>query len=318
MKISFVISCYRSEKTIKKVIDEIIEVMNEKKEYVYEIITVNDCSPDAVLNTLISIAKVNQNIKVIDFMQNFGREAGLMAGLANAEGDIAVILDDDCQCPSKEVFRLIAPIESGEYDVSSALYKEKMESWFKRTCSEMYRICAQSMLGQPRGVRLENFIAISRSVYKKMLEYRNPFPFMDGLILRITKRIAMVPMEERSRGDDNSTGFTFFKSLKLFLDGLTAFSIKPLRVASVLGFITAVVGVAYLIFTIVYYFVSPDGIEAGYSSLMSVILFVGGIMMMMIGMMGEYIGRIYICINQSPQYVIRNTYNIDSKNNKDY
>lgn len=328
MKLSFVIPCYRSEKTIGKVIDEICSVMSKapvkadkntedtaKKsndsEYDFEIICVNDCSPDNVIEVLKDISMTNKKLKVVDFMQNFGKDSALMAGLSFADGDIAVILDDDCQCPADEVFRLIEPIVSGEYDVSSASYKVKKESFFKRMCSEMYRICAQNMLGQPKGVRIENFIAISKAVYTEMLNYKNPYPFLDGLIMRVSRKIAMVPMEERNRGDDNSTGFTFIKSLRMFMDGLTAFSIMPLRIASIAGFITALAGIAYMIFTIVFYFVSSVKISEGYSSLLSVILFIGGMLMMMIGMMGEYIGRIYICINQSPQYVIRKTYNIE-------
>lgn len=316
MKISFIIPCYRSEKTISMVIDEIVDVVEKKDNYSYEIIAVNDCSPDNVLSVLKAIATENHNVKVIDFMQNSGKEAAVMAGLNVADGAVAIILDDDYQCPVYELFRLIAPIELGDYDVSTAGYNVKKESVFKRACSEMYRICAQLMLGQPKGIRLENFIAISKPIYREIIKYKNPYPFLDGLIMRISKRIAIVNMEERDRGDSNSTGFTFVKSLKMFMDGLTAFSIKPLRIASIMGFVTALTGLIYMIFIIVFYFISPEVVSEGYSSLMSINLFIGGMLMMMIGMVGEYVGRIYICINQSPQYVIRKTYNIEGNNDE--
>lgn len=312
--ISFVIPCYRSEKTIKKVTDEIINTMNTNSEYDYEIILVNDNSPDGVLKVLKELAAENKKIKVVDFMQNFGKDAAVLAGLSVARGQIAVTMDDDFQCPAKEVFNLIAPVESGEYDVSAAKYEVKMESLFKRFCSEVYRLCAQSMLGQPKDIRIDNFIALSEKVYREMLCYKNPYPFLDGLIMRVTKRIALVDMKERKRGDDNSTGFTFAKSMKMFMDGLTAFSIKPLRFASIIGFATAIIGFVFLIITVIHYFTSE--VAVGFSSLMSVLLFVGGMLMMMIGMMGEYIGRIYICINQSPQYVIRETINIENVDDK--
>lgn len=310
VKISFVIPCYRSEKTIAKVIDEIICVMAQRSGYLYEIITVNDCSPDNILDVLGKIAQTNKNLKVIDLMQNFGKDSAIMAGLSYACGDIAVIMDDDFQCPVTSLWQLIEPIEIGEFDVSSAQYSIKRESLFKRACSQTYTICARMMLGLPNNVRIENFLAISRAVYSEMLNYKNPYPFLDGLIMRVSKKIKMVPMEERERGDDNSTGFTFIKSLKMFMDGLTAFSIKPLRIASIIGFITAVIGVLYIAYTIVFYFYSPEIVSEGYSSLLSVMLFIGGLLMMMIGMMGEYVGRIYICINQSPQFVIRKTINM--------
>ena len=100
----------------------------------------------------------------------------------------------------------------------------------------------------------------------------------------------------------------------MFVDGLTAFSVKPLRVATFLGFITACLGMLYLLYTVIFYFINPGIISEGYSSIMATLLFIGGMLMMMIGMVGEYIGRIYICINQSPQYVIRKIYNIENDN----
>lgn len=313
MKLSFVIPCYRSEKTISMVIDEIEEVMEQKSEIAFEIIAVNDCSPDNVLDVLIHRASTDPKVKVIDFMQNFGKDAAIMAGLANVDGDIAIQLDDDYQCPAYEVWNLIEPIINGEADVSTAVYEKKMESWYKRAGSELYRICAHVMLGMPRGMRTENFYAISRSVYLEMLKYQNPYPFLDGLIFRVTKKIATVQMKERTRGDDNSTGFTLVKSIKMILDGLTAFSIMPLRIATFMGMGTAAAGLIYLLYTVFSYIFSTDYVVEGYSSLMSVLLFVGGMLMMMIGMLGEYIGRIYICLNQSPQYVIRKIYGDKSK-----
>lgn len=310
MKLSYVIPCYRSEKTIRMVIDEIKETMKRDPSFDYEIVAVNDCSPDGVLDVLIELAKDNPSIKVIDFMQNFGKDSAVLAGLSIVDGEIAIILDDDYQCPTYEVYNLIKPIIDGDADVTTAKYNDKKESKFKCFGSELYRVCAQSMLGMPKGIRTENFYAISRPVYKKILDYKNPYPFLDGLILRITKRVSSVAMEERNRGDDNATGFNFTKSVKMLVDGLTAFSVKPLRIATVIGFFTALSGVIYLIITILRFFVVPGGITEGYSSLLTVLLFIGGILMMMIGILGEYVGRIYICINQSPQYVIRNQYNI--------
>lgn len=313
MKLDYIIPCYRSEKTIKMVIDEITDVMNQCRDVDYDIIAINDCSPDNVLKVLEDISSVNSRVKVIDFMQNFGKDSAILAGLAKACGDIAVILDDDYQCPTYAVWDLVAPILSGDYDVTTADYEIKMESGLKRAGSELYRVCAQSMLGMPSGIRTENFYAISRKVYLEMLKYKNPYPFLDGLILRVTKRITTVPMKERNRGDDNTTGFTLVKSIKMIVDGLTAFSIKPLRVATFIGGLTAILGLVYMIFTIAFYFISDNYVTEGYSSLMSVILFIGGMMMMMIGMLGEYIGRIYICLNQSPQYVIRKTINLEEE-----
>ena len=219
-------------------------------------------------------------------------------------------MDDDFQCPTYEVWRLIEPLLSGESDISTALYEIKMESGIKQFGSNVQKFFAQRMIGQPKGIRIENFLAIIKPVYEEMLNYKNAFPFLDGLMLRVSRRISCVPMKERKRGDDKETGFTIYKSVKMFVDGLTAFSVKPLRVATFLGFITACLGMLYLLYTVIFYFINPGIISEGYSSIMATLLFIGGMLMMMIGMVGEYIGRIYICINQSPQYVIRKIYNL--------
>ncbi len=311
MLISFIIPCYRSENTIEKVVDEIKQTIETDEKFDYEIIAVNDGSPDDVYSVLSKIAKTDKKIKVLDLMKNSGKDSAIMAGLSYANGDIAVLSDDDFQCPITNVFDLIAPIVTGKADVSTAEYEIKKESTFKRLCSNLNMYSAQMMLGQPKGFRFENFTAIARVVYLEMLNYKNPYPFTDGLILRVTKRVVSVRMEERERADDNSSGFTFRKSFRMFFDGLTAFSVKPLRVASFTGFITAMFGMLYLIYTVVMYFVSEEHILEGYSSIMSIILLIGGILMMMIGMVGEYVGRIYMCINQSPQYVIRESINIE-------
>lgn len=311
MLISFVIPCYRSENTIELVINEVVQLFNAQTKYAYEIITINDASPDKVLEKLRDISSENFNIKVVDFMQNCGKEKAVMAGLSVAKGDIAVVMDDDYQCPAYEIWRLIAPIETGDADVTTAKYDIKMESWFKRKCSDINAMCARMMLNQPKDLRIENFTAISKKVYTEMLNYRNPYPFMDALILRITKKIIAVPMEERSRSDDNSSGFTFLKSFSVFADGYTAFSIVPLRLATFMGIFTAMAGLIYLIVTIVIYIAYTEEAVPGYSSLISCVLFLGGLQMIMIGIVGEYIGRVYTCINQSPQYVIRETINIE-------
>lgn len=312
MKLSFVIPCYRSEKTIEMVIGEIEEVLSQKPEYDFEIICVNDCSPDGVLGVLESIAKDNKKVKVIDFMSNAGKYSAIMAGLSAADGDIMIMIDDDFQCPVTEVWNLIAPIESGEYDASSARYEKKMESAFKRFCSKIYTFVAHTMLGQPKEIVIENYLAISKVVKNEIVRCNNPFPFIDGLILRVTKKIAMVDMKERVRGDDNSTGFTFVKSMKMFVDGATAFSIQPLRFATYMGMTITIFGVLYIVITIIRYFVLS--VDPGYSSLLSVLLFIGGIVMMMLGIVGEYVGRIYMSINQTSQYVIRKTVNIEEGN----
>lgn len=308
--LSFVIPCYRSEKTISKVIQEIIDVVSERQEYDYEIIAINDCSPDNVYEVLKKIASDNEKVKVINFAKNMGKHSAILAGYSVAKGQYIVNLDDDYQCPTPELWRLLEPVEKEGYDVSTANYSEKKESGGKRLGSRINSWMSETMLDKQKGLRFENFSIMKKYIADEILNYKNPYPYLEGLILRVTRNIKAVQMEERNRGDDNPTGFTFRKSLSLFINGLTAFSVKPLRLAAFAGFIFAVIGFIYGIVIIIRKIVRPLA-PIGYSSIMAVMLFSFGLIMIMLGLIGEYVGRIYMCINDSPQYVIKDTINIE-------
>lgn len=316
MKFSFVIPCYHSELTIKDVIDEIRCKMMECSDWDYEIIAVNDCSPDNVLLRLKDLAENNGKLKVIDLAKNSGKHAAVMAGYSVAKGDIIVNLDDDGQCPMDKLWDLIEPLNNG-YDISMAKYPVKKQSAFKNFGSKINSLMAQFLIGKPRNLYLSNFSAMKRFVVDEIKKYDKPYPYMDGLMLRTSSQIANVDMEERERAAGVGH-YTFIKSLKLWLNGFTAFSVKPLRISTVLGAICALIGFVFGTVTIINKLIHPE-MQAGYSSTMAVLLFIGGMIMMMLGMIGEYIGRIYICINNSPQYVIRETVNIDrEEKSKEY
>lgn len=310
-KISFVIACYNSEHTIIPVIDEITSVMEKKNDYDYEVITAIDASPDHVLDVLIDMADEDKHVKVLDMAINVGQHAELMAGLYYSTGDYVVILDDDGQCPTDKVWELLKPLDEG-YDVSYAKYLVKKESGFRTWGSSLNDKMFCSMLNKPKDLSVSNFIALKRFIVDKMLEYKNPYPYIDGLILRTTSKIANVEMEERERAQGKSN-YTLKKLISLFTNGFTAFSVKPLRIATCLGAVCSICGFIYMIVLIIRKIIESSSLDAGYTSLMAVILFVGGAIMLLLGIIGEYIGRMYISINSSPQFVVRKTYNIDDK-----
>lgn len=310
--ISFVIPCYRSENTIEGVITEIRHEMEYHKEVPYEIITVNDRSPDHVFQVLNALAAEDPQVKVIDLAKNMGKHAAMMAGYSVVSGDIIVNLDDDGQCPLDHLWELLAPLDKG-YDISIAKYPRKMESAFKRFGSCINTLMARAVIGKPKDLAMSNFSAMRRFVCQELMRYRNAYPYIDGLFLRTTSNIANVEMEERERVS-GSTGYTFLKSLKLWVNGFTAFSVKPLRLATVAGFFTSLFGFVFAIFVVVRKMLHPE-LAAGYSSLMAVLLFIGGIIMLCLGLIGEYVGRIYISINNSPQYVIRDKINCEGPSN---
>ena len=310
--LSFVIPCYGSEKTIEYVVNEIIEVVSQRKEYDYEIICVNDASPDNVLEILTSLASSNKRIKVIDLAKNRGKTSAIMAGYNFVSGDIVINLDDDGQCPMDKLWDLIECLSS-ECDVAIAKYPKKKQSAFKNFGSRVNNFTIGVLIGKPRDIVLNNFSVVKKFVINEVINYKNPYPYLSGLFFRTTSKIKNVVMEERTRYDGGKGNFTFSKSFSLWINGLTAFSVIPLRFASFIGIICAFFGFAFGLFTIVRKLVASN-VSSGWSSIFSTILFIGGLIMLMLGVIGEYIGRIYISINNAPQYVIRNIINTDECN----
>lgn len=308
-KISFIIPCYGSEKTVGIVIDEIDKKVSERKEYSYEIIAVNDRSPDNVWNVLKDIAKTNSKVKLINLAKNMNRPGALMAGMSKAEGDYIVLMDDDGQCPMENLWDLLKPLEEG-HDVSIAKYPQYKQSIFKSFGTVVNRKMTEVVIGKPKNLSFTNFSAMKRYIVEEIIKYKNPYPYMTGLLLRTTSDIVNVEMEERER-IEGSTNFTLRKMLNLWINGFTAFSVKPLRISTVIGFVTAVIGFVYGLYIIIHKLFVHTVVVPGYSSTMAVMLFIGGIIMMMLGIIGEYIGRIYISINNSPQYVIKEMVNMD-------
>ena len=313
--LSFVIPCYRSEKTIAAVIDEIISTVSQREEYDYEIIAVDDFSPDRVSDVLAGIAENNQKVKVIRLAKNMGKHAAVLAGYSFVKGDYIVNLDDDGQSPTYELWKLIDAVETDECDYATAAYNIKKESKMKVIGSNFNMWMGHVLLNKPRDFRFENFSVIKSFVAKEMIRYTNAFPYLPGLILRVTNRIKAIPMEERERKDGNSSGYTLKKSVALVANGMTAFSVKPLRIATVAGCLFAFLGFCYGVYIIIRKLVNPT-LLVGYSSMAAILLFSCGLIMMMLGVIGEYIGRIYICINDSPQYVIKETINVDAEGGK--
>ncbi|MBQ8172201.1 MAG: glycosyltransferase family 2 protein [Oscillospiraceae bacterium] len=312
--LSFVIPCYRSELTIEMVVNEIIETVSQRDGYDYEIICVNDFSPDGVYSVLERLAAENKRIKVVDFARNMGKHAAVLAGYARASGDYIVNLDDDFQCPVYELWRLLEPLEKDECDFATANYNRKKQSGFKNFGSTINLMMASVMLEKPMSLRFENFSIMRRFVVEEIVKYDKPYPYLEGLVYRVTRRISVVMMEERERGDNKKTGFTFGKSLSLWLNGFTAFSVKPLRISSFLGAFISVFGFIVGAVMVIRKLIYPE-VQAGYTSLIAAVLFIGGLVLMVLGLIGEYVGRIYICLNNTPQYVVKRTINLEEKSN---
>ena len=301
-KVSFVIPCYRSEATIKGVVSEIKQVMDLHGDDENEIILVNDCSPDNTYDVLKQIASEDSAVTVLDMARNFGQHAALMAGIRETDGDLVVCLDDDGQTPANEVYTLIDKLDEG-YDVVYASYEHKMHSGFRNFGSRINSIMTEWLLSKPKDLYISSYFVVRRFVVDEMVKYINPYPYVIGLVLRTTKNITCVPVTHRDR-EAGVSGYTFSKLLNLWINGFTAFSVKPLRIATFMGLICALLGFFYAIYALINKMCNPAA-PMGWTSMVIILLILGGMILAVLGLIGEYIGRMYISMNNSPQYVIR-------------
>ena len=205
-KVSFVIPCYRSAKTLPGVVREIQDTMAALTEYSYEIIMVNDASPDETFEVIEQLVNENDNMIGVNLAKNFGQHAALMAGFRQISGDILVCLDDDGQTPANEVGKLLEAIQNGD-DVVYASYESKHHSAFRNFGSYINDLMTRVMLGKPKNLHVTSYFAARRFIVDEMLHYENAYPYVIGLVLRTTKRISNVPVTHRDRKEGTS-GYT--------------------------------------------------------------------------------------------------------------
>lgn len=311
--VSFVIPCYNSTNTIGKVTEEITNTMQEKmRQYDYEIILINDCSPDGTTyQTIEKLCQKDRHIRGINLARNFGQPCAVMAGLNHAKGDYVVCGDDDGQTPFCDLPLLFAKLEEG-YDVIEAKYTEREKrSLLRKFGTFLNESMATWLINKPKGIVLTTFWVIRRFVVDEMIKYPNSYPYLGGLMMRTTQKVCNVDIVQRERIAGKS-GYSIKKMVELWLNGFTSFSVKPLRITNLCGVVVAFIGVLVGVFTIIRKIMHPE-ILAGYSSTMAVMLILFGMLFVILGMLGEYIGRIYISLNNAPQFVIKEKTNIEEK-----
>lgn len=305
--ISFVIPCYRSEKTIKSVVTEIVSLC-AVNQYDYEIVLVNDYSPDDVWNVIKKLVQSNNRIKAIKFTKNFGQAAAVMAGYRHSRGDYVITLDDDGQSPIESLPEMIKLLECQKFDVVYGVCQDAQFSFFRRLGSKVNAWMAFSAYGRPMDKRIVSINIIRRHVIEEIVRYCQPYTYLSGLVFRSTRNIGYYDVEHRARLS-GSSGYKLSSLLKVWMNGFTAFSIKPLQIASYIGFIASALGLICGMVAVVRKLLNPC-VAIGWSSIVGIMLFLGGIILLVLGIIGEYVGRIYMCINYSPQYVISEKQNI--------
>ncbi len=303
MLVSFVIPCYKSAKTVGNVVED-IQKLREDNSFEIEIVLVNDGSGKDTFDAIEELVGRYDNITGVDLAKNRGQQSAIMAGFKYAKGDIIVVSDDDGQTPVEAVPKMIRMLDEDDLDVVCARYVERgKRSAFRRLGSWVNDMMVKYFLEKPDDIDTSVFFTARRFVAEEMMRYQNPYPYMAGLLLRTTYRIGNLELEQKARLAGQS-GYTFSRLFSLWLNGITTFSIKPLRFASYAGILFAMVGFIAIIILVIEKFVIPD-VSLGWTSLIATNLLVGGVILLVLGVIGEYIGRIYLCLNKTPQYVER-------------
>lgn len=305
VNVSIVIPVYNAQSTIGNLVSNLIQ--NLKSYFTLEIILVNDHSKDNSETICVDLFNKNKNIiKFYSLSKNVGEHNSVMAGLKMATGEYVVIMDDDNQNPISEVIKLISFSVENSFDVTYTYYKSKKHSIFRNIGSWFNDKVANIMLNKPKDLYLSSFKLLNKFVVDEIIKYDLPFPYIDGLILRTTDNIGKIQVEHFERKFGPS-GYTIKKLFSLWLNMFFNFSILPLRISIIIGFIFAILG--FLLGAIIVYEKLLDpSLPIGYTSTIVVISIFSGIQLIAIGMVGEYLGRVFLSQNKKPQYTIRKTF----------
>ena len=302
MKLSICIPVYNGADTIGKLVEKLQETF---KSYEVEIVMANDGSRDNSSEVCQKLVENYSNCRFIDLRRNNGEHNAVMCTLNYCTGDYAVIIDDDLQNPPEEILKLLEEIQKG-YDVVYSKYHQKKHHWFRNFGSKINDIFATWLLEKPKNLYLCSFKIINRAVINEIIKYKGPFPYIDGLILRCTSNISSVFVQHNARTSGKSN-YTLSKLIHLWLSMFVNFSIKPMRAMMGIGGLVMLSSVVLAIYFIIDKILNPE-IVSGWTSLMVILLFLGGVQILFLGLIGEYIGKNYLDQNGTPQFTVKNIY----------
>ncbi len=250
--------------------------------------------------------KYPDHVKYLELAKDFGEHGAVLAGLNFCTGNAAAVIDDDFQNPPEEILKLYEKMETTNSDVVYGYYDDKKHHWFRNLGSRFNDYVATILLEKPKDLYLCSFKIIRRNVINEIIKYKGPFPYIDGLILRSTYHIEkqLVSHSERVAG---KSGYTFKKLLALWSNVFINFSIKPLRLSLLLGFASSIIGLITSVYFILEKIQNPN-LPLGWASTTVSLLFIGGIQLVVIGMVGEYMGRMYLENTGTPQFIVRSRF----------
>ena len=307
MLVSIVIPCYNSEHTIEKVVDLTMEEFDRLDGYECEMVLVNDFSKDKTFEAITRCTQKYSNVIGLNLAKNFGQHAAIMAGLHYVSGDYVVGMDDDLQNHPSQIIQFIEKANEG-YDVVFGVFEQRKFSTMKNITGAISRSLLFKLVDRPKDIQMSSFWLARKFVIDRVVEYEGNSAFIQLLFFRTTANIANITIEhfEREVGTSN---YTFKKSMKLFMSFMN-YSMLPLRVATYLGVICAVAGIVGAIIVFINKLITP-GMAVGWSSLMCAMLLLFGIAFLILGIVGEYVGKTLMTSSRTPQFVIRDALNAD-------
>lgn len=304
--LSLVIPVYGSEPVLPELVRRLQAMFDQQARPSgdYELILVCDCSPDRSWAVIRGLAQQYPWVRGILLRMNAGQHNALMAGFSHARGRVIVTMDDDLQHAPEDIPLLLAELAQGR-DVVYARFKSRNHAGWKVAGSRLNDLVAGYLMNKPKGLYLSPFRAMTADIRDDILRYQGPYVYVDGLILSVTRNIGTVDVDhhERYAGD---SGYSLRKSISLWLKMATNFSIVPLRITSFVGLCFAGVGFVLALMLIIQK-LTLDRMPIGWSSLIVTVLIVGGVQLLALGMLGEYLGRVLLILNSRPQYVVGET-----------
>jgi glycosyltransferase involved in cell wall biosynthesis len=300
--VSIVIPVFNAEATIGALTERLIEVFSDR--CALQIVLVNDGSWDHTHEVCLALVdKLPHGLSYICLAKNFGEHNAVMAGLRHTMGDYVVIMDDDFQNHPEDAVRLVDEARTRGLDLVYSDYPSREHHWLRILGSRFNGMVANFMLDKPKDLYLSSFKCLSRWLVGEIVKYKGPFPYIDGLALRCTRNIGRVQVAHHRRTTGRS-GYNLRKLVELWLNMCVNFSVMPLRVSALFGLILMGCG-ALLGVDVVLEKLTGKDIPAGWPFLAIITLLFSGAQLLMLGIIGEYLGRLFLSINETPQFVIK-------------
>lgn len=300
--ITALIPAYNEEECLYQLYDRLTSVLNSIENYNYEILFINDGSKDNTLEILKELNKKDNRVQYVNLARNYGKEIAMAAGFDYAKGDAVIILDADLQDPPELIPEMVKYFEEGYDDVYGRRKSRDGESWLKKSTSKLFYKMLQSVTKVNILKDTGDFRLLSRRAVEALKKYKEQRRYTKGFfaLIGFKKKEILFDRDARIAG---KTKWNYFGLLNLAIEGITSFSTFPLRVSSILGIIIAFFSFLYIIFIVFKTLVFGEDVQ-GYPTMMSVILFLGGIQLLSIGIIGEYLGRIFDEVKNRPLYLV--------------